>query len=150
MTTPEDPRIEAGARAGWEPCATIDYDGMTENSKRHRRDNVTRILLAADAVDPLRAALRGDLPASGANLIATERLRQNGSEGWTPEHDAEHSDGELVDAAVCYLAPRFSSQYWPWRPAEFKPTPNDRVRELVKAGALIAAEIDRLNGETDG
>jgi len=29
--------------------------------------------------------------------------------------------------------------------SHWKPTPDDRVRELVKAGALIAAEIDRLN-----
>lgn len=33
---------------------------------------------------------------------------------------------------------------WPWEAEAFKPTPDDRVRELVKAGALIAAEIDRL------
>jgi hypothetical protein len=28
--------------------------------------------------------------------------------------------------------------------AWWKPTPSDRIRELTKAGALIAAEIDRL------
>jgi len=33
---------------------------------------------------------------------------------------------------------------WPWEDRFWKPTPNDRVRELVKAGALIAAEIDRV------
>jgi len=33
---------------------------------------------------------------------------------------------------------------WPWEKSWWKPTPNDRVKELVKAGALIAAEIDRL------
>jgi hypothetical protein len=27
---------------------------------------------------------------------------------------------------------------------DWKPSPDDRFRELVKAGALIAAEIDRL------
>jgi hypothetical protein len=32
----------------------------------------------------------------------------------------------------------------PWGESWWKPTPEDRVRELVKAGALIAAEIDRL------
>ena len=33
---------------------------------------------------------------------------------------------------------------WPWDLEWFKPSPYDRIRELVKAGALIAAEIDRL------
>jgi len=33
---------------------------------------------------------------------------------------------------------------WPWHPLQWKPTPKDRVRELVKAGALIVAEIERL------
>ena len=33
---------------------------------------------------------------------------------------------------------------WPWDESWFKPTPDDRIRELVKAGALILAEIDRL------
>lgn len=39
-------------------------------------------------------------------------------------------------------------RYWPWEPGWWKPGKGnsyaDRVRELVKAGALIAAEIDRL------
>jgi hypothetical protein len=35
-------------------------------------------------------------------------------------------------------------RYWPWDREWWKPTPNNRIRELAKAGALIAAEIDRL------
>jgi hypothetical protein len=38
-------------------------------------------------------------------------------------------------------------RFWPWTQRTFKPTPHDRIRELVKAGALIAAEIDRLELE---
>lgn len=34
--------------------------------------------------------------------------------------------------------------FWPWAPSAWKPCPNDRIRELTKAGAIIAAEIDRL------
>ena len=34
--------------------------------------------------------------------------------------------------------------HWPWNVVWWKPTPDDRIRELAKAGALIAAEIDRL------
>lgn len=81
---------------------------------------------------------------SGAELILVERQRQIDGEGWTPEHDAEHGGCELVDAAVCYLVTRWWKQFWPWDWTFWKPTPDDRVRELVKAGALIAAEIDRL------
>lgn len=33
---------------------------------------------------------------------------------------------------------------WPWDEMLWKPTPDDRIRELAKAGALIATEIDRL------
>lgn len=88
----------------------------------------------------------------GADLIAAERRRQVEAEGWTPEHDDEHSGGELVDAAWCYLfhvmSPHFGqhsapSTVWPWHPSWWKPS-DDPLRTLVKAGALIAAEIDRI------
>lgn len=91
---------------------------------------------------------------SGAELIAAERRRQIDVEGWTPEHDAEHDHWDLPMAAVCYAAPpghyiRYGAQPegWPWRARDWKPSPDDRVRELVKAGALIAAEIDRLQAQ---
>jgi hypothetical protein len=85
----------------------------------------------------------------GARRIAEERRRQIEQEGWTPEHDAAHDSHEIVKAAVSYVIPHEfrggnPPVYWPWEPAAWKPSPDDRVRELVKAGALIAAEIDRL------
>lgn len=93
----------------------------------------------------------------GATLILRERRGQVEREGWPPEHDQEHDRGELVNAAVIYAMSHadrnlcalsgatLQTLFWPshW---DFKPSPDDRVRELVKAGALIAAEIDRLNG----
>lgn len=92
---------------------------------------------------------------SGIELIAEERQRQIEKEGWTPEHDFEHDRQELAFAAVTYAMPFEKTgsgeseikriHFWPWEPEWFKPTPNDRVKELTKAGALIAAEIDRLN-----
>lgn len=87
---------------------------------------------------------------TGIELIAEERQRQVEVEGWTPEHDAEHTDDELAKVAAVYAAPgrlRSRVRIWPedW---DFKPTPNDRIRELQKAGALIAAEIDRLLNST--
>jgi hypothetical protein len=89
----------------------------------------------------------------GAALIAAERQRQIDVEGWTPEHDAEHAEDDLVEAAVCYALayrsddPPFNGDphgiHWPWEERWWKPS-DDHVRNLVKAGALIAAEIDRL------
>jgi hypothetical protein len=91
---------------------------------------------------------------TGAELIADERKRQIETEGWTPEHDDQHAAGEIADAASCYLMDSGTFDdppadegdipgWWPWDVGWWKPS-KDRVRNLVKAGALIAAEIDRL------
>lgn len=90
----------------------------------------------------------------GAALIMRERERQVDEEHWTAEHDATHIDGELVQAAISYLewaaeesdgTVNIAPLRWPFRGNEWKPTEDDPpIRELVKAGALIAAEIDRL------
>lgn len=97
---------------------------------------------------------------TGIELIAEERKRQIEVEAWTTKHDSGHKNGEMADAAVCYalgdtkivFEPRMDypnsiklvNNYWPWGIGWWKPSPHDRVRELTKAGALIAAEIDRL------
>ena len=81
----------------------------------------------------------------GINLIKNERDRQQHVEGWTDEHDDKHVNNELALAAACYAVPDvFSQGYWPptWDLSWYKST--TRIRDLVKAGALIAAEIDRL------
>jgi hypothetical protein len=86
---------------------------------------------------------------TGAELIAAERQRQQEEEGWTPEHDAEHTYAQLRRAAVCYA--NYAGHWrrpgvpdgWPWHERWWKPS-TDPVRDLTKAGALIAAEIDRL------
>lgn len=84
--------------------------------------------------------------------IELERARQQLVEGWTCEHDDAHDGGEMAIAAACYAAhhdgdedtPRWSLlRWWPWDAKWFKPT--DRRRDLVKAGALIVAEIERLD-----
>ena len=88
---------------------------------------------------------------TGADLIAAERQRQIDVEGWTPEHDAEHDRGELADAAHRYLSTYCevpSDADWPWEPGAWKPSSNP-VQNLVRAGALIAAEIDRLQRGND-
>lgn len=87
-----------------------------------------------------------DLKMPGAQLISKERNRQLKVEGWSADHDDDHSDGELVDAAVCYARceddEKPTPREWPWDSCWWKP--KGRIRNLVRAGALIAAEIDRL------
>lgn len=83
---------------------------------------------------------------TGAELITEERNRQITEEYRTPEEDERYTMDELALAAVCYTLPPHMShvQYEPegWGCRWFKPT--SRIRDLTKAGALIAAEIDRL------
>lgn len=90
--------------------------------------------------------------SKGADLIATERQRQIDEEGFTPQHDAQHDDYSLINAASCYLHASENDhvkRYWPrsWSWNWWKPT--TRIKNLIKAGALIAAELDRLidNGD---
>jgi hypothetical protein len=85
----------------------------------------------------------------GCDDIAAERQRQMVREGWTPAHDDEHTESDLASAALCYVYVSifdpgdFPLRYWPWDRKWWKPS--DARRNLVKAGALIAAEIDRLD-----
>jgi hypothetical protein len=78
--------------------------------------------------------------------IIEERQRQIEKEGWTPEHDDEHWEGDLARAAACYAVAGPNAALplnWPWEAHWWKPT--DRRSSLIKAGALIAAEIERLD-----
>lgn len=97
--------------------------------------------------------------ADGIGLIQQERFRQVNVEGWTSKHDDAHARGEMMSAAMDYVAEckrilrghDVSIQEentgipwgWPWEASWWKPSPHP-IRNLVKAGALIAAEIDRL------
>jgi len=93
---------------------------------------------------------------SGANQILSERLRQLEAEGWSANHDDAFQEGELIQAAIAYVLATTSDcccvggmaenteafAWWPWNITNWKP--KDRLSNLVRAGALIAAEIDRL------
>jgi len=93
---------------------------------------------------------------TGIVLVARERKRQIEEEGWSSEHDQQHINGELAALAMCYLTDpekreeefgELEPPIWfpeSWDLQWWKPTPDDRIRELAKAGALIVAEIDRL------
>lgn len=83
-------------------------------------------------------------------MIADERERQISQEGWSIANDEQYTNDELLMAAACYMSATatydsLSDVAWPWDEAWWKPgNPVDKVRCLAKAGALIAAEIDRL------
>ncbi len=82
---------------------------------------------------------------TGVGLIEQERQRQIEREGWGAAHDDTHSNGEMARAAACYVMHGIRTKHrprWPWGREWWKP--KDRIRDLVRAGALIAAEIDRL------
>lgn len=101
--------------------------------------------ITAEARSELRVPIRSD----GVNLIAAERRRQVEDEGRTAEVDDRYRNGELKDAAIAYAmasddrAGEGAGDFWPWDVSSWKPSPEDPIRDLVKAGALIAAEIDR-------
>lgn len=102
----------------------------------------------ADTANRLLAAFKTEgFPGTGVAAIAAERQRQIGSEGFDPKHDDAHTIGELAMAAAAYVENAGDKAdvpaLWPWADHWWKPT--DRRGDLVKAGALIAAEIDRLD-----
>ncbi|MFL9904725.1 hypothetical protein PQR71_42470, partial [Paraburkholderia fungorum] len=85
-----------------------------------------------------------------ARDVLTERHRQVTAEGWTPAHDDAHDSEEMAIAAACYAESAGGYNYpstvpsnWPWASKWWKST--TPRRDLVKAGALILAEIERLD-----
>jgi hypothetical protein len=102
--------------------------------------------------------------------VLAERARQIETEGWTAEHDDQYRDGSMALAAACYamfasvsdraraetdmpaglttagkVIPGWAAwlEIWPWDRKWWKP--KDRRSDLVRAGALIFAEIERLD-----
>ena len=97
---------------------------------------------------------------TGLEIISKERHRQISEEGYTINSDQENDNEELACAAAAYATPKMKRTYlyrWDrdkgyipsifpkeWMIKYWKPSPDNRIKELAKAGALIAAEIDRL------
>ncbi|KAB2684920.1 MazG-like family protein [Brucella tritici] len=107
-------------------------DLVWEESETHD-DLICRLWRAMAAVAPDQSAAARD--------VLAERRRQIEAEWWTPEHDNQFVDRELAKAAACYAID--NAAMWPWSMSWWKPS-NSR-RNLVKAGALILAEIERLD-----
>lgn len=97
--------------------------------------------------------------------IAAERRRQIEVEGFTSEHDDEHQRGEIAAAAAAYAEMATADRdyedgwivypdgirsitvtppsIWRWEWKWWKP--KNRRADLIRAGALIVAEIERLD-----
>lgn len=103
-------------------------------------------------------------PSQGMSDVIAERLRQMDDEGWDADHDDQHTDGELAAAAACYAysasigngaeknlgdnRPGFLSlvnAMWPesWSWEWWKP--KSKRHNLVRAAALLIAEIERMD-----
>ena|SRR3990172_2251773 len=81
--------------------------------------------------------------------IKTERIRQI-EQGWTLKHDDHHKNGEIALAAACYALESADQcslgifkQIWPWEKEWWKP--RTRRRNLMRAAALLVAEIERFD-----
>lgn len=106
-----------------------------------------------DALHVRETIIDGVLTRAADDVLA-ERQRQVAQEGWSESNDDEYRLGELAAAAACYCHPEPAMDdtrgvpfSWPWNATWWKPT--DRRRNLVKAGALILAEIERLDRMED-
>lgn len=86
------------------------------------------------------------------DLAVAELGRIRNVKGFSKDRDDLYTRGELASAAIAYLEPGVThdrSAFWPW-PSDtdglgsFKPSPDDRKRELTKGIALALCELDRL------
>jgi hypothetical protein len=90
--------------------------------------------------------------------VLRERERQQDEEGWTDKHDDSHVIGELAGAASAYaMVAAAQAQmggkmpaallnpppFFMWDRAHWKP--KDQRANLVRAAALIIAEIERID-----
>lgn len=84
--------------------------------------------------------------------VLAERRRQIEAEDWSPENDNQYVNGELVAAGAAYALEAVSEggtrgiwfkRLWPWHLDYWKP--KSRRRDLVRAAALLIAEIERID-----
>ncbi|WP_205332930.1 ead/Ea22-like family protein [Klebsiella pneumoniae] len=135
-------------------CVKDDFYGLAVELMREAETTATEAFL-----DEVRAQGVKSLSNAVQSVIA-ERQRQQSAEGWTSKHDDKHDNNELAFAASCYAFHSAAASWdfeddgtpydihpapknWPWAPEWWKPT-NPRP-DLVKAGALILAEIERID-----
>ena len=83
---------------------------------------------------------------TGIELISIERQEQIEKHGFDNRHDSNefHKNGELSDAAIYAITLNGYPEKWD-KQFYKKIKRKDYRKRLIIAGALIAAEIDRLN-----
>ena len=149
--------------AGYIPICRIEgahpESGFDEDFQMEQQANAEFIAAASPAtvlalLDELEAAEKRIAELEGGAFnpaildVVAERQRQQSVEGWTPEHDNAYQNSELADAAACYAIHAHNQGFstpahWPWSPDWWKQS--GARRDLVKAGALILAEIERID-----
>lgn len=134
--------------------------GATDGRSHSPEGIVQGRTYAPEAIEAMEKLLQQPMPlvlaepvlSAAAQDVLDERRRQIEAEGWTPEHDDEHGDGQMAVAAGCYAMRAYEPDRlkvitapasWPWDLEWWKPSTTRR--DLVKAGALILAEIERLD-----
>ncbi|WP_218567627.1 hypothetical protein [Pseudomonas sp. AOB-7] len=155
---------------GDEPFATIGQNNF-QNDQVDRWQFVGWNWTHDEFTDGLGTPL-GWLPmldeqSAAARDVLAERQRQITAEGWTPEHDDEHCCDEIA-ALACYYAMPPAARLWSaestgygdtleeailpegWTVKHWDGSENGRRRELIKAGALILAEIERIDRQQSG
>ena len=104
------------------------------------------------------------LMTQAATDVLDERRRQVEAEGYDTAHDDEHDNGSMAAAGSAYALAAADALHplsqgdgdfmshpptlWPWDAEWWKP--GDSRRMLVKAGALILAELERLDRKATG
>ncbi|HHG0599364.1 TPA: hypothetical protein ACPYKD_004366 [Klebsiella pneumoniae] len=119
---------------------------QTERDEFRNRLKLERSIL--EDADKRIAELESRTVTAAAADVLAERQRQVTAEGWTAERDDGYQNSELADAAACYAIHAHNQGFstpahWPWSQDWWKQT--SPRRDLVKAGALILAEIERLD-----
>ncbi|WP_407163462.1 ead/Ea22-like family protein [Citrobacter amalonaticus] len=136
---------EKGYASAYE-CEKWHYHQLAE-SEGERADRAEKALVAAEK-RCVELAGRAFNPAILDVIAEHHRHRQVTYEGWTTEHDDKYQHSEMLWAASCYVLNTIQKFNrvpldWPWRDELWKPT--EKRRDLVKAGALIIAEIERID-----
>lgn len=127
-------------------AAALSSHAIDENDRAWAAGIGAKLVEVFDDAQAPAAAGDGLTPA--ARDVLAERQRQISVEGWTTARDDAYDDGQLAEAAAVYAL--HSTNYagglpkdWPWARKWWKPGPTRRM--LEKAGALILAEIERLD-----
>lgn len=154
-----------------ENCVSTNKDNVLEevdelNSGMDAEDGLFKVVpVYLAATQPAARGLDALTPA--ARDVLAERKRQIESEGWKTERDDVYDTGEMALAAACYAAHSascaaikaphtvpgvfvrtrsaqdFVGEMWPWSDDWWKPS--GHRRNLEKAGALVLAEIERID-----